>query len=36
MLETLISRKFAGRHLYIHNLAGFDSRFILAALGKME
>lgn len=35
MLETLILRKYAGRRFYVHNLAGFDSRFILAALGKM-
>lgn len=36
MLKTLIIRKYAGRRFYVHNLAGFDSRFILAALGKME
>jgi hypothetical protein len=35
MLKELVVRKYAGRVLYVHNLAGFDSRFILAALGDM-
>jgi hypothetical protein len=35
MLKELVSRKYAGRIFYVHNLAGFDSRFILSGLGNI-
>ncbi len=34
-LKELVVRKNAGHVFYVHNLAGFDSRFIVAALGSM-
>lgn len=36
MLNELVVRKHTGRCFYVHNLAGFDSRFILSALGNMR
>lgn len=35
MLKELVVRKYAGLSFYVHNLAGFDSRFILSALGNI-
>lgn len=35
MLKCLVVRKYSGCKLYVHNLSGFDSRFILDALGVM-
>jgi hypothetical protein len=35
MLKELVVRKYQGLSFYVHNLAGFDSRFILSALGNI-
>ncbi|UYZ01845.1 hypothetical protein OJ967_27890 (plasmid) [Peribacillus frigoritolerans] len=34
-LEAMVCRKYNGGVFYVHNLARFDSRLILEALGKM-
>lgn len=36
MIEELLSERHNGCTFYVHNLARFDSRLILAALGQME
>ena len=36
MLEEMLSQRYNGTTFYIHNLARFDSRFILEALGRMD
>ena len=36
MMEEMLSLRYSGCTFYIHNLARFDSRFILEALGRME
>jgi len=36
MIESMLTRRHNGCVFYFHNLARFDSRFILEALGRMQ